>query len=144
RPVLAKLFSGRQTFRATPRILQPIIVEVVPPADAYVSAITVEMLDVSTTGLALLVPFDFEEEMAGYDVLMVTLALPGGGKPMEMAGIIRNRHAEPDGVRYGIEFYKKGTDRFQNKLEYIIRFVMDRKLEQLDEWDDPTSPGYKI
>ena len=144
RPVLAKLFSGRQSFRATPRIAQPIMVDIEPPTEAYVSTINVPMVDLSTDGMALLVPFDFEEEMAGFDVVRVAFNLPKGEYRIEMACIIRNRHAEPDGVRYGLQFYGKGTDLYPQKLDDIIKFVMDRQREQLDDWDDPTGPGFLL
>ncbi len=143
RPVLAKLFSKRQAFRATPRPLQPIRVTIEPPQAAYVSTIRAPMLDVSTTGLAVLVPMDFEEEMATYDVVRVRFTLPMTTVSIEMAGIIRNRHLEDEGVSYGIEFYRKGTEKFERKLARIIDFVIARQHEQLDEWDDPTNPGVR-
>jgi len=144
RPVLAKLFSGRQAFRATPRVLQPIEVFVDPPQDAYVSAVRAPLMDISTTGLACLVPVDFEEEMAAFDVLRLSFTLPNSETPIDIAGVIRNRHVEIEGIRYGIQFFKKGTTQYRPKLERIIKFVMDRQREQLDEWDEPTGPNLPI
>jgi hypothetical protein len=125
-PELVRLFDRRESYRALPDAKKPIQVTIQPPPGCSADVLMTNLVDLSTTGLALDVPVDFESEMILFDFLSFSLDLGQGQE--EFVGFIRHRSwKEVDSVRYGIEFSAR-TEDLESKRDRVSTWVLRRQL----------------
>jgi hypothetical protein len=125
-PELVRLFDRRESFRALPDVKKPVQVTIQPPPGCSAPILMTNLVDLSTTGLALDVPVDFESEMILFDFVTLTLELGHGEE--EFVGFIRHRSwKEVDSVRYGIEFSARTVD-LEMKRDRVSTWVLKRQL----------------
>jgi len=125
-PELVRLFDRREAFRARPDRKKPIQVTIEPPPGCGAPVLMTDLVDLSTTGVALDVPVDFESEMILFDFLKLSFDLGEG--QVSFVGFIRHRSwKEVDCVRYGIEFSER-TEDLAGKRERVSTWVLRRQL----------------
>jgi len=125
-PELVKLFDRREAFRARPDPKAPIQVTMEPPEGCGAPVLMTDLVDLSTTGMALDVPVDFETEMILFDY--INLSFDVGEGRVEFVGFIRHRSwKESDCVRYGIEFSTR-TSQLSKKRDQVSKWVIRRQL----------------
>lgn len=125
-PGLVQIFDRREAFRARPENAKPIEVTVLPPANSGTPMLRTDLVDLSSTGLAIDVPVDFETEMILFEY--VDLSFTADGELFELVGYIRHRSwKEEDRVRYGIEFSTR-SEALEAKQERLSAWVLRRQL----------------
>ena len=86
--------------------------------------------DISETGASVLVAT--EDEHMLFSSIRVDLAfrLPGDGRPLRLAGSVRNRTLVGSAIRYGIQFLPNATPDFDAIQKRIYAFVIKREIER--------------
>jgi len=144
---LVKLFDRRQAFRAIPTDGKSIALTVEAPEDAGVPPVHTWLVDISTTGLAFDVPVGFESEMILFDEVTLHFLLPGSTWPQVLVGVIRNRSwANPNRVRYGVQFNADKTIRYDLQNEQITDYVIARQraMNAGRKADPPVVPSFDM
>jgi len=90
-----------------------------------------QLRDLSSRGLALVVPAEAEEHLRHATHLEVRFRLPGDDAPLQVAGIVRSRQAVPAGLVLGLLLDADGTRRFPAIEERIRCFLRQREAEEL-------------
>ncbi len=125
-PGLVGIFDRREAFRARPAANKPLDIIVEPPEGCSVPPLLTDVVDLSTTGIAVDVPVEFESEMILFDHVNVTFKL--AGHELVIRGFIRHRSwKESDRVRYGVEF-DVTSEKFEFSQECISTWVLTRQI----------------
>jgi len=85
--------------------------------------------DLSTTGIAIVVDREAEATLATADLVEVSFQLAPGANKLRMAGWIRHRELDKDGVSYGIEFDPDYTAGYERQHGAITSYIRRRQLE---------------
>ena len=129
-PALAKLFKRRQDFRV-PLDEGKVVATLRLPREAGVDLIEGPMVDLSTSGCAVLVTLAQESQLVDFTQLDILFKLPLTSMPCLLYGDIRYRELAGERVRYGIEFQKRDDGDYGRSLEDVIEFVMQIQNEML-------------
>jgi len=84
------------------------------------------LLDLSVTGVAVLVSPKVEARFRTKDRLTVTFGLPDESLPLHLEGAVSYRTLDKKGVRYGLVFDPARSEDFEKQEAAIHRFVLDR------------------
>ena len=127
-PALVSLYNRREAFRVRPDVATaPMVTLRAVEGDRRATG---RLLDVSVTGIAVLLPVDVAATMdddAGFDF---DLSLPNG-PTLALSAILRNRIETRGGVRCGLTLDLERTQRFEDRQESILQWVMRRQREIL-------------
>jgi hypothetical protein len=86
--------------------------------------------DISETGASVLVATEDERTLFASIRVGLEFLLPGDGKPLRLAGSVRNRALVGSAIRYGIQFLPKETPDFEAIQKRIYAFVIKREMER--------------
>ncbi len=131
---IGRLFNRRQAFRMAPTEESPVQVTVSDVARLFEH--TGAALDVSATGLGVVIPSD-HAELAPRDALMrMAVLLPGHADPIALIGRVCFRAptragAAPAGLKLGIDFDEEATEHFEERVEAIVNYIMRVQREAL-------------
>lgn len=119
--------SARASVRIRPRSAGEIELTVAPPNRATWSRGRV--LDLSRSGMGLVVPRQLERELGAWDQLGVRVRLPGQRTAYELTGHIRSRRLLEDQVRYGVQL--EPCDRHATFADdpAVLAYIQGRQQE---------------
>jgi c-di-GMP-binding flagellar brake protein YcgR len=126
---LLELFNRRRALRVTPDPESPIAVVLEGPRGS--PRAEGRLADVSAIGVGVSLDPDAESALANIDRVVVSLALPGAGPPVTLAGRIRYRRLAGAEIRYGIAFDPGQSQDFTREQDRITRYVMERQRDLL-------------
>jgi c-di-GMP-binding flagellar brake protein YcgR len=130
-PALARLFNRRGAFRVRPDPGAPISVTLEGfLSQGSVERTTVDLVDLSVTGMAVTVGTEFEKAFAGNVDVRVSMELPGYPDDINLGAVIRYRKLLGDGVHYGIGFDPGRTANFARQRRAIMDYVVRRYREE--------------
>ncbi len=130
-PALARLFNRRASFRVRPDPAAPIAVTLegfVPMGS--VERTTVDLVDLSVTGMAVTVGTEFEKAFSGNVDVRVSMELPGYPDDINLGAVIHYRKLLDGGVHYGIGFDPERTANFAKQRRAIMDYVVRRYREE--------------
>ena len=81
------------------------------------------LVDISATGIGLIVPEEAESELFGAWSLLIHLDLPGNDGHHTLLGRVCHRREAQEGTRYGIDFDSERTPRFAHVQDRILAYV---------------------
>lgn len=122
-PRIRALIYGRRAVRVRPSLTMPLRVKLP-------ERVSVEVYDISTGGIALLVSDELQHLITRWE-LSLRLFLPGDESEIHLEGNVKQRRLVGSSVLYGIEFDPVRTPRLEAKQELIHQYVMDRQSEAL-------------
>ena len=135
-PALARLFNRRGAFRVRPDPAAPISVTLEGfLSKGSVERTTVDLVDLSVTGMAVTVGTEFEKAFAGNVDVRVSLELPGYPDDINLGAVIHYRKLLGDGVHYGIGFDPERTANFARQRRAIMDYVVRRYREEQSQKD---------
>jgi c-di-GMP-binding flagellar brake protein YcgR len=123
-PILMRAVFNR---RRAPRVVpdKPIEVELSSPE---LETIAAKLVNLSTTGLAIEVPFTlFESYQAGLEV-SAAFNLPGSISTVRVTGPIRGCRMQGPSVHLGIEIEEDKTPDFERQVAALENFVCSREV----------------
>jgi hypothetical protein len=130
-PALARLFNRRGAFRVRPDPGKPIPVTLEGfVAQGSVERTTVDLIDLSVTGLAVTVDHAFEKAFSGNVELRVSMDIPDYGDDINLGAVIHYRKLLDEGVHYGIGFDPDRTSNFAKQRRAIMDYVVRRYREE--------------
>lgn len=121
---LFRLFNQRKAYRVEPDEKTPISVTVKTCRDDGVREIICQLVDISGTGVALLLDQDAEVALAATDEVALTFNLPNYPRAFRLEARIRHRRVVSNRIRVGLEFV-------DGEQEAIVDYVMQRQREEL-------------
>jgi hypothetical protein len=133
-PALARLFNRRGAFRVRPDPTRPIAVTLEGfVTHGSVERTTVDLVDLSVTGMAVTVGPDFEKAFSGNVDVRVSMEVPGYPDDINLGAVIHYRKLLDDGVHYGIGFDPGRTANFAKQRRAIMDYVVRRYREEQRE-----------
>lgn len=127
-PSLAAVFDNRRDFRVTPDPRAPATAEVV--VEGALSPFAARVIDLSASGVGLLVRADSATLSTWGTRLLVRLLLPGQGGTLPVRARIRNIAAVAGGSRVGLSFEANEPAELEAVQKEISVYVMSRHREQ--------------
>jgi c-di-GMP-binding flagellar brake protein YcgR len=133
-PALARLFNRRGAFRVRPDPARPIAVTLEGfVTHGSVERTTVDVIDLSVTGMAVTVDSRFEQAFTGNVELRVSMEVPGYPDDLNLGAVIHYRKLAREGVHYGIGFDPSRTANFEKQRRAIMDYVVRRYREEQRE-----------
>lgn len=121
--------NERGAVRVPPSSDQPIMVELrLADESAMVES---WVIDLSRTGMGVLIKTADEDELAHVSELELRFSLPDDRDPVVLVGLIRHRSLCGAAIRYGIQFDKAKSGRYEHDEQRMNRYVMRRQMELL-------------
>ena len=113
--------NARDRVRVRPSASEPVVV--------HWGNVELAVHDISSGGIALLIPAERQRELPGVERMRLSLTLPRGGEALELVGKLIHRRLAGSDVVYGIQFDEAATPGFDLKEPLIREYVMGRQLE---------------
>lgn len=126
---LYTLFNRREACRIQPDRSRSIEVFLEGSPDGRRAVAT--LVDISVTGLAVLVGPQVELAMTEVGRLKLSFHLPKGREPVRLEGLVQNRTLVGTNVRYGIKFEPHLSTNFEAQRALIHGYVISRQEEIL-------------
>lgn len=124
-----KLVNRRAAYRVSPKPGIPIDIEMGSRMHGERKGETLrraQVVNISATGMALVVSEKSEAIFSSKNVLPFTICLTPKGTSFTLVGKIQNRCMASDGVRYGVAFDLKDPGYLANQ-ERLVSYIMERQ-----------------
>jgi c-di-GMP-binding flagellar brake protein YcgR len=130
-PDLVRLFNRRKAFRVEPAIGDRVPVRVVPARPALgVKPGQGTMLEISATGMGILVAPALAKMYLKVLAVTVTFKLPGAAADLAISASIRARREVPEGIRWGLFFEGRGTKDWATAERLVSAYLLKRQIQQ--------------
>jgi len=126
---IARAFNARQAYRVTPGDDKIVVVEAAPPDLG--KHLRGRLLDISATGMALLLDLGADADLARHAILQTRIYLPGALDPASLRARILARRLQTGGLVYHMAFIDDGSAAYDRASARITNYVMDRQRAQI-------------
>lgn len=126
---LTALFQQRESFRVRTRDIDGIEAQVFSDAEDVFTS--VELIDLSISGAALVVRESDSPGLVRCRRLMLVLRLPCDERALELDCMIRNRRLVGSSIVYGVEFVTSSEKEWVRRQEVVSSYVIARQRDIL-------------
>ena len=116
--MVAPMVNRREAFRVLPIIGDTVVVRI-----GLEPQFGASVLNISATGLGIVVSMGAENALMGQTKVALTINLGQIGERIQLQGLIKNRTIAANGVRYGIQFDVSDHSYLRNQ-ESLQGYIM--------------------